>query len=156
MNDDVARRRPAEVTATWSAPAPAVRRTVAIVDRNRAKVLRSAGEMVRQGRAESVGQLQLLSEGPHAGSYAVRVVLLNQAPAAQPPRRAGWLIPVAWVVASLAALVAAVAWLLSALSAASLAGMCVVLLAVLGVAVAAGRKPRGGNVTIISNINVGR
>lgn len=135
--------------------APVTRRAVAITDPSRKRVLATAAEMVRQGRAESVGSLQLLHEGPHAGEYAVRVVLL-QTPAATERRRRGRLLPAAAVLGSLAAVVAAFAWLLTALSSLSLLGFCAILLAVLAAAVVGGRRGKGGNVTVISNINVRR
>jgi hypothetical protein len=154
--NEIERLNPDLVVRATSTPAPAVRRAVALTGRTRRIVLEDLRRRTAAGEIESAGQLQLITSGPMAGQYAIRVILLPiPRPRSSAPR---WLIAGGVALMGLAAVVGAFAWLLTAMSAASVAGLCVVLLAVLGIVVAAGadRRKRSGNVTVVSNINVGR
>lgn len=147
-------KRAAEVVRIEPYRPPVVRQSVALTGRTAKIVLADLRERTRRGEVESAGQLQLIPSGPLAGQYAVRVVMIAQP--RQPSAAPRWLLGIGAALVGVAAVVGAFAWLMAAMSAASLAGLCVILLAVLGVAAAAGRKPKAGSVTVISNINVGR
>lgn len=151
--NEIERLNPGLVVRATTRPAAPVRRAVALTGKTRKAVLVELQRRQRRGEVESAGQLQFVTAGTMAGQYAVRVTLLPVAPAPKWPRA---LVGVGAVLVGVAAVVGAFAWLITAMSAASVVGVTLVLLAGLGVLALSGRKPRGGNVTVISAVNVGR
>lgn len=125
---------------------PAVRQET-LIGRKPA-VLAELQRRTKQGTVVRAGELRLLTQGQHAGQYAIPVMAVVQAP---PPVWAVRARAAGWVLLGLAALVGSLAWLLATLSAAALAGACITLLVTFSVWVKAkyGRG-RGHAVEVVS------
>jgi hypothetical protein len=150
--NEIERLNPGLVVRAGVRPPAVARRVVAITGKRKA-VLAELGKRQRAGEIETAGQLQFITEGPLAGQFAVRVVLIPARPVARWPKM---LIGVGVLLIGVAAVVGAFAWLILSMTGAALSGLCLILLASLAGLVAAGRQRKGGNVTVISNINVSR
>jgi len=145
MNQELARKRPATVLQRRPAPVGTVRQVVDLTAPTRKELLAALGRRQRAGEIERTdSEIRLLTSGPRAGHYAVRVVKVPPRPIA--PRWALVCRSVGLVLLGLAALMAAFAWLLMSLSTASLVAAVVTVLGMFGLFVWAkyGRRSRRG------------
>lgn len=153
MSDEIQRLNPGLVVSARPLPSAVPRRAVALTHKSRRGVLAELERRQRRGEVESAGQLQFITEGPLAGQYAVRVVLL---PARPDPKLYRAAIAVGSVLGGLSLLVLAVTWFLASLSPVALATLC---LTVLGMFVGWVKVRHGrsrATVVINQNVNVGR
>lgn len=146
MNSDLARRRPA------NAQAAVVRQVVDLAAPTKREVLAALQRQQRAGMVERSGPLRLVTEGPYAGQYAVRVTRLPARPAAA-PRWATVSLRAGWVLFGLSALALSVRWLLVSLTPAALVTCCLTVLAVFGAWVWIKYGRRGSRTTEVS-VNV--
>jgi hypothetical protein len=150
MNQGVARRRPAQVLSARPIRPAQVRRAGDIVAATRDEVLGRLANLQRQGRIESANPIRLITHGPHAGEYAIRVVLLP----GRPSRRQGMRTrtKVAIAAAALAVVVTPIAYAVLTLSPIGLSVACCAL--VFGLALLASRGRRRTSVTVTTRVEV--
>lgn len=123
----------------------------AVTGRSRSDVLVKLGTEQRAGRIAAAGKLTLITVGPHAGEYAVPVLLLNNPRPATP----AWTRPVIAIGTGLLGLSAfglTVTWFLATLSGAALVAICLCALAWLAWLIKRGSRPRGATVTTTTTI----
>lgn len=122
----------------------------AIAGRSRSDVLAKLGTEQRAGRIAAAGKLTLITVGPHAGEYAIPVLLLNNPRPAAP----AWTRPVIAAGAGLlgvSAIGLASIWLLATLTAEPLVAICFLALVWLGWLV---RHSRPQRVTVTTSTTI--
>lgn len=119
MNQELARKRPAQVVRRQPVPQPTTRRVRLLAEPTKARLLQALEWRTRSGQIERTsGDIELLTHGQYAGYYAIRVVLVPPRKVREPwPRWAKVCIGAGSVLAGLALLVGALAWLLQSLAA---------------------------------------
>lgn len=124
----------------------------AITGRSRGEVLRRLHAEQRAGRIHSAGnELTLITHGPHAGEYAVPVLLIAN-PRPGSPRWARVCIAVGGVLLALAVVVGLLAWLVTSLSGPALVACCVA--AVAGLALRVRRAHPRVRVTTTTTVEI--
>lgn len=138
------RQRPAQVVAR--APYRLPQRVETIVGTQRA-VAREVRRLSLAGRLAGTGEYRLITRGPYAGRYELRVILQD---APEAPRWARRCTAVGWVLLGFSAVVGSFAWLISAMSATALFALCLTVLVAFLAWLRAqhgGRRGRGVTVT---------
>ena len=125
----------------------------AITGRSKNEVLRRLYAEQRAGRIHSAGQgITLITKGPHAGEYAVPVLILS--PGRPAPVWAKVCVVGGSVLASGAVVVGLLAWLLASMSGAALVTLCVAAILALAARVKFAHMGRRVRVTTTTKVEI--